>query len=322
MKRGGLLLLVMLATSLAGCTDEATAEGDTALAGAVDTESTVLAEGTGAIAGLLVDDRFRPIHLTDEPKTEFQVPGFILVQETGQQVRTDENGQFTVLNVQPGTYTIRADVEGHEATPQRLTVEVGVFNELSIVARRVVDVGSFILTQQFSGFIPCSINVPTQPLGINCFDTSQESYRPGPLYVNFTQFSEATYLIAEAEATKRDAYKLEVFWQDESSFGADRYAVKYGFDTVYQKLIMVKSADEVYDPEVNPTPWTNEVNLGVINWHYGNDLTPAPNTGEQVIDEADRINVGLAIKTEYMISLFLGEPEVDLEAYQILGGQA
>jgi hypothetical protein len=79
---------------LAGCA------GDGQVVDYENLDNNELAEGKGAIAGVLFDDRYRPIHLVPEGEavSEFQADLFILVQETGPQVLTNENGDFAVLD--------------------------------------------------------------------------------------------------------------------------------------------------------------------------------------------------------------------------------
>ena len=84
----GLLALLAAGATLAGCSQpgaDAAADGPPALAA-----------GKGAIAGLLVDDRYRPLHLTDAPQADYEAEGFILVVETGATVTSDVTGEFTV----------------------------------------------------------------------------------------------------------------------------------------------------------------------------------------------------------------------------------
>ncbi|HUR25849.1 MAG TPA: carboxypeptidase-like regulatory domain-containing protein [Candidatus Thermoplasmatota archaeon] len=100
-----------------------------------------LAAGTGAIQGLLVDDRYRPLHLTDQPKGEFQAAGFILVVETGATVTSDADGVFQVLDLEPGTYTLKPAVDGHEGAPSKVDVAAGEYTEVDLLVRRLVTPG-------------------------------------------------------------------------------------------------------------------------------------------------------------------------------------
>ena len=190
------MVLVMVAVALAGCAGESEPEP----VEVVDTENFVHKEGKGAIAGLLVDDRFRPIQLTSDPETEFQTDGFILLQETGSQVQTTENGEFSFLDLDPGTYTIRVTADGHEAIPAKVTVVEGAFAELSVIARRVSSVGSTIITEEYSAFSPCFINFVAFSYTADCTgDQSGETFRAGITGRNLSAFEDLTWVVAETQ---------------------------------------------------------------------------------------------------------------------------
>ncbi len=96
-----LMCALTASVALAGC---ASSDGgdDQVLDGGVSDDTFTLKAGRGAISGLLVDDRFRPIELTDNPTTEFQRSGFVLLQELGLKARTDSNGEFSFVDLEPG----------------------------------------------------------------------------------------------------------------------------------------------------------------------------------------------------------------------------
>src|SRR5687767_6490389 len=70
-----------------------------------------LAEGKGAIEGLLIDDIYRTIP-----------GGLLLLQGAGLTATSDGQGQFLFLDVTPGTYVIIANADRHEAQPVNVDV--------------------------------------------------------------------------------------------------------------------------------------------------------------------------------------------------------
>lgn len=299
------LVLLLAAVALAGCTGGGDDDGDD-VAGSVDKEDVELESGMGAIAGLLVDDRFRPIHLVDVPTTEFQAEGYILVQELGRDVQTNENGEFTVLNIEPGTYTIRADVSGHEMNPRKITVESGLFAEETFEARRISNSAGTILTEERAGFIPCAVGTPAVNVVSPCFDSSGDSYRPGTT-VNYEEYlsddpqETMTYIVIEGKVTESANYNLIARHDDGTSAGGDEYG-RYNIEGGdYGKVIL--QVDEVYDPDMNPNPWDVEKNLNILMFYAGE--------GE------DPVGFQSGIRVDFLISIFLGPPDVDLETYQL-----
>lgn len=164
---GVLVAGIMMAVVLAGCASESGADEP---AEVVDPDSFELETGKGAIDGLLVDDRFRPIDLqpAGAVQNEFQTAGFILVQETGQQVQTNENGEFSVIDLEPGTYTLRLSADGIEAAPERVTVQEGLFNEAQIIGRRTAGTEDVIITQEHAAFVSCFSNFVAYSFALEC----------------------------------------------------------------------------------------------------------------------------------------------------------
>lgn len=79
----------------------------------------------GAIDGILLDDRFRPVP-----------GGLVLLHEWALTTTTRGDGSFFFKDLPPGEYTLRVDADGHEAVPAKVQVEADAWTEAAIVARR------------------------------------------------------------------------------------------------------------------------------------------------------------------------------------------
>ncbi len=330
------MMLVVVSVALAGCASESAPEP----VENVDKESFVHKEGKGAIAGLLVDDRFRPIQLTDDPETEFQTTGFILLQETGQQVQTTENGEFSFVDLDPGSYTLRVTAAGHEAVPTKVGVAEGAFSELSVVARRVASEGSTILTEEYSAFSPCFINFVAFSYTADCTgDRSGETFRAGIRGRNLSSFEDLTWVVAETQFNQVPsggaAYDVVIRRDIDTDYTADVL-----WDRSYSILHLI-NGDLTPDPEVPGVPfevWTKEDTFEMLMFGrgYGAEevrTTYAPVRGvlqqgpcipgviiECVQDIPMRRGAGgtMGNKAQMMLSIFLGEPEVDPMEYCVL----
>jgi hypothetical protein len=308
------IALLFMGVMIAGCTGNGADSVDDADAGVVDRDSFRLQSGKGAVAGLLVDDRFRPIHLTDNPDGEFQTTGFVLLQETGQQVRTNENGEFTFTNLDPGTYTLRVTAAGHEATPQRVTVAEGVFNELSVIARRVASDASFLLTQEYSMFIACAADYFANGGNLPCdLDLSSDSYSSA-FNSDFTGLADVTHMITEMKANQEKCWEIQI------RTGARYFAAALLCgDYVLVPLEVGVNADAVQN---NPgygsryQPWLNDDGFQTIMF-VDHDFR---DTHQQFLGGTLCCGVGFSagIKATFLQSVFLGEPEVDVDSYCVL----
>jgi hypothetical protein len=304
----GTLACLLSAVALAGCSGD----GGPGTPDVVDPDDFDLRAGTGAIAGLLVDDRFRPIQLTNEvASTEFQARGFVLLQETGEQVLTTVNGEFSFVDLDPGTYTLRVTASGHEATPQKVTVRAGEFAETSVVARRIASIGSTIVTQEFSIFIPCA----TYAVSDCTLDFSGDSGRFSTGWDTLEQFlPDMQYLKLEAKMNQAGIYCLEVRYPQ---LGGATQEPSYadwcvGQDSDYISGILQVDANYMDDGR---DPFNATGPSDVILFYFGNnELTcwQGPPASYRCA------GVGLGIRAQIITSLFLGPPEVDLEAYCLL----
>jgi hypothetical protein len=297
--------LVVL-TTLAGCSGDAP-PGD----GPIRIE-----EGRGAIAGLLVDDRFRPIHLTaDEPTTEFQARGFVLLQETGEQVLTSQNGEFSFSDLTPDTYTLRVAAGGHEAVPQKVTVQAGSFAETSIVARRVISAAGAILTQENSMFIACAADFIVNGGNLPCdLDFSSDAYSSA-FTTNYTHLGEASAMITELKTNQEKRYEIQVRGFNETAGSTDRYAVAI-FEGDYHRITNVRGEINLDDQD-NPgypenVAWDNRWDFDTIMFVDHDGREELQSLGSPT---CCGVGASLGIKATFLQSVFLGAPEVELASY-------
>ena len=66
--------------------------------------------------------------VTDESSGEALIGANVLIDGTGLGAATDENGEYFILNVAPGTYTMRAEIIGYKTAVE---VDVRVYIDLT-----------------------------------------------------------------------------------------------------------------------------------------------------------------------------------------------
>ncbi len=302
-----LLTALMLSVAFAGCTD-----GEGELATDADPNAS-LRDGKGAIKGLLVDDRFRPIQLVDGPATsEFQATGFILVQEVAQEIRTDHNGEFKIQNLAPGMYTLKLQSDGHEARVTTVEVAAAEYSEITVEARRIFSDDGAVLVQQHAAFIPCAVWVVVAGMLPDCsFDQSSDSMRPD-FITDLSTYPDITYVVTEMKANRLDDYGVQI--------RADvRYAVAVVTDQDYVKIVNQPGAvNEVdVDPALGPNqPFNVSEPFQTILFTMGDQHTTFASSG--VPGVCCGYGVKLATKANFVQSAFIGEPRTDIGAYGLL----
>ncbi|MGB1697443.1 MAG: carboxypeptidase regulatory-like domain-containing protein [Thermoplasmatota archaeon] len=322
---------MMVALALAGCAGESDEPENTVIG---TTEGIVLKEGKGAIAGLLIDDRFRPIHLTDNPENEFQRDGFVLLQETGKQVQTDENGQFGFIDLDPGTYTLRVTADGHEAKPTKVKVTEGIFEEAAITARRIAINEGAILTEHYAAFNPCGIFFVALSMNLGCVPDSSGDTSRSAFSVDYSPYEDATWLVAEAlfNNPPKNGEHHEVVIREGFDLDFGSKAINEGN---YIKLRLQKGAispDEPM-PGSHNIHWNNTGSMEMVMFGRGAMSEEIRTTYEPVYETMSTLpcsdpiycasqfpmrrgaGVMLGVKATYLNSLFLGEPEVDPMEY-------
>jgi hypothetical protein len=185
MNVNAILVTILTATvALAGCVSEE-ADTDDVDPNSIDKETFKLGN-QGAISGLVVDDNYRPIQLKEDwgnqAPGDYQDIGFVLIMETAQRLETTENGEFNVLPLEPGTYTVRVAADNHEAIDKQVKVVAGEFAEMTVEARRTFSTGGSILSQEHTLFSACFANAlvisaALAAIAAGCGDTSGDSSR-------------------------------------------------------------------------------------------------------------------------------------------------
>ncbi|MGB1697203.1 MAG: carboxypeptidase-like regulatory domain-containing protein [Thermoplasmatota archaeon] len=179
------LLVLFTAILLAGC---ATPAPEPAVG------SDEPADGTGAISGLLIDDRFRPL-----------AGALVKLNELQLETRTDENGEFGFTNLPPGDYTLNATAPGHETKTLQATVTAGETTQAQIPASRTFSTGGQVSVHQFTLFTECQANAVA--VDVPCGSSSHE------LPLDFA--SEAPdHVIVEVEFSNGNPHR---FWAEQNN---------------------------------------------------------------------------------------------------------
>lgn len=297
-------LVVIAAVALAGCGGKGGKDGG-------DPDKPDLAAGKGAIAGLVINDVYRP------------VPGALVLSSNGMTATSDATGVFTLVNLEPGAYVLRVQADGHEAAPQTVDVVQGEYAEAELIARRIFSEGSRIVTTEYSMFISCSADYVVNGGIIPCLgDLSGDSDRAG-FTSNYTEYQNVTYLVTEMKANKVGRYEVQVRCETDDAF---LYYSVAQFEGDYVKLTMkLGEADTEHQAIASygeNLVWNNDCDLRTIlftdseyreeiqeNWP-DNPVLGSPCCG---------VGAHVGIRARFIQSLFLGEPPTPIESYNVLG---
>lgn len=300
------LPIVLVACALAGCTDDSP-----------DAETATL----GSIRGVLLDERFRPIELmAGPPTTEFQARGTILVTESGDTLRTTENGEFASPPLAPGTYTLRADVEDHEATPVRVQVVAGQVAETSLIARRVVNLDDFVATWDLAVFIPCNLTVLVQPVQGDCFlDQSGDTGRYF-MELDFTGFQDAQFMLTElylnkdAGEVRHGSYQVQITGASLDGVTTNNYAIKALQNGQYDRILIERGVESEWhdEPLLTYSTWEE---MGLWTWYVsGQGLLR-----KELVDAGSPFGQGvgpqLGLKAQMLVTMFYGDDRAAAEAF-------
>lgn len=302
MQRGTAILVALLSSTalLAGCAGSTTDETSTDPGARPD-----LAVGKGAILGILIDDVYRPI------------PGaLIIMQGLGLTATTDATGQFSFLNLDPGSYVALAQADRHEAAPLNVDIVAGEYTEVEFLARRIFSEGGRTVTTEYSVFISCAFDAVANGIVIDCTgDQSGDSDRADFISDYREYGANATYLVTEMLANKEDRYEVQV--RSTGCNDGGRYAVSQ-FAGTYTRIIMplngtsAQSAEASYGPN---DPWLNNCKVQTILFADSQGREELQGAGLPVCCGA---GAHAGIKGKFLATLFLGPPEVDVESYCVL----
>lgn len=309
-----LLALTVLAAGLAGCNDKG---GDVAPPG----EDPPLQSGKGAIAGLVVDDVFRPI------------PDALVLASNGMTATSGPSGQFTLVNLEPGSYILRLQVEGHEAAPQTFEVKAGEYTEAEVLARRVLNEGSRIATNEFSVFVPCAAGFIVNGVTANCvLDLSGDSFRSS-FTSNLTGQENITFMVTEWKFNQVGDWNVQIREDDGSTAGGERYAVLDIAQGDYARVVLEKGVlNEEANAQRNNVPWNNTKPFATgifLNGQFKQEAQDVYDTapmvcststgaGRPVLCTATGLGVTFGVRARIIQSVFIGEPEVDPLTYGVL----
>lgn len=324
MKTASFVVLSILAVALlSGCASQADKTPNVV-------DKPILEANKGGIQGLLIDDVYRPIP-----------GGRIFLTPLGLTATADTLGQFQFLDLDPGTYTLKAAADGHEAAPVVVDVVAKQFAEIEVSARRVTSEGSRTVTLQYSVFIPCaaSASLVSTVHGYCFYDGSGDSYRPGLGGLDFQQYNNQslTYFVGEYKVNQPDYYVLVVREDNGGSFGGEEYARALTSGGDYSKFILQRGAN--YMETDNSAVWNNTKRMEVILFYYGpggeevsGTVTPTycnspaptvpnPSSGRPLVGCREYYGVGhkMGIKANIILTLFLGEPDQSIDDYGVLG---
>ena len=289
---------LLLGLALAGCGDKG---GDGTGPSGTPT-APPLASGKGAISGLVINDVYRP------------VPDALILLSNGLTATSDASGQFTFTNLEPGSYIARVQAEGHEAAPQTIRVEAGEYAEAELMARRIVNEGSRIITTEYSVFVSCNINAVVIGLPADCtLDQSGDTDRAA-FISNYTSTHNVTYMVTEMKANQVGNYEVRIRPEDHDQGPSGNYAVMEIAETDYLKIVhkVGEVAHDPYELTGDNQAWNNtEAFLTIL---YVDSL--GKNAGDT---GTFGVGVDVGIQAKFIQSIFVGEPEVDIATYGVLG---
>lgn len=295
-----ILLAALVASSLALAGCGGNDGGDSPSTGSGTTGP--LKAGKGAISGLLINDVFRPVP-----------GGLVLIQELGLTVSSDSSGQFSFLDLEPASYLLRVQADGHEAAPQSVDVVEGEYAEVEVIARRIASDAGRIITNEYSVFVSCNINAVVIGLPYDCtFDQSGDSDRAA-FTSDYTEVANITYMVTEMKANQVGNYEVRIRPTDHDQGPDDNYAVMEIVETDYLRIVhkVGEVAHEPYELTGNNQAWNNTEEFLTIL--YVDSI--GKNAGDTGTFGA---GVDVGIRAKFVQSVFVGEPVADIATYCVL----
>ncbi|MEA3189785.1 MAG: Carboxypeptidase regulatory-like domain [Thermoplasmata archaeon] len=319
MPRSFLAACALAVLLLAGCSSPAaTVE--------TGTSQPVLEAGKGAVTGIVIDDVYRPI------------PGAqVVLFPLGLLATADQSGQFGFTDLEPGPYELQVQAKAHEASPAPVDVKEGEYSEVEVQARRVFSDDGRIVTLQYSFFQPCAESaVLVSTIHGYCFlDESGDSYRPGLEGLDFSGYgANLTFVVAEMTVNQPDDYVLVMRCDDGSSFGCGEYVRSDTNGAAYAKAIIRNGTNHQMTPDsIN---YTVEDPMEVLVFFYGTGRHETTDVLQPVgcaspVQPTNPLNGKPALCREFygaghrfavegniVLTLFIGEPQLDIESYGVL----
>ncbi|MES2154227.1 MAG: carboxypeptidase-like regulatory domain-containing protein [bacterium] len=313
--------LLVVATVVAGCGGKATSSV------VVTATRPALAADKGAITGLVIDDRYRPV-----------ADATILLTPLGLIATSDAEGQFAFSDLAPAAYVLIANAKDHEAAPKNVDVAPGQYTEVELEARRTFSDLGAIITTQYSVFIPCAFDYVVNGYIIGCIpDSSGDTYRPGFTTDSHQYGKNATYLVSEAKLNQVGDYDFQVREDNGSPSGGERYAVGALRNGDYIKMVNQRGiANTVDNLQNNNHPWNNTKKYATLVFLSGQERSTfeevSKTTCNPTVDDLNRgagspvrtcnwrgVGAKFGIKARFVQSLFIGEPATPIAGYHTLG---
>lgn len=272
-----------------------------------------VAADKGAIAGLLIDDRYRPIP-----------DALVVLTPGGLTTTTDSAGQFDFRDLEAGVYVIQVAAEGHEAAPKNVDVVLGQYTEAEVEARRIFSEGGGIITTQYSAFVACAINFVAQGFTINCLgDLSGDSFRSGFVTPKFNKTLNWTVMVSEALFNQQNTWNFQVREQG----NGERYAVGVIDNGVYKKMVNYRGqVNEVDNMQRSNVRFNATKPFETLIFLQGDYQEESQSTLDQLcaagVTPACRAVAGagaaFGIKAKLVQSIFIGVPETPIATYCVL----
>jgi len=293
-----ILGLLLVPLGLAGCASHAAPDVPAAASGLPPPPP-----GKGAIAGLLIDDIYRPVP-----------GGLIFIQGAGLTATTDSEGQFAFLDLEPGSYVLIANAAGHEAAPLSVDVQAGQYADAEIQARRLFGGGGSLVTEQYSVLLACGATAYIVTSIVDCIpDQSGDSNQDAFTFGQDLAEGNATAFVLEMKASQRDGYAVSV------DCGANARGSSWEETfTDYIRTVWAKDANLTRDG-ANGTqavhPWSdNCTKLYAELWYLGSDPGDLRKQGYMPWG----VGVRFEVRATFLLSLFVGPPQVDLQTYHLM----
>ncbi|MEA3144327.1 MAG: Carboxypeptidase regulatory-like domain [Thermoplasmata archaeon] len=305
MRTALLLAVLLLAPALAGCGGKGGGTG-------TETGKPALQEGKGAIAGLVIDDVYRPV-----PKA------LILVEKLGLTATSDGEGQFNFAGLEPGAYILKVQADGHATGPRTVQVVAGQYTEVEVQADRLFNAGSRIVTTEYTIFMTCTIDaVAVSGNGLNCLqDQSGDSERT-LFSSNLTRDGNVTAMVTEITFNQKGNYAFDIAIDDDGDSLLDRYWAERDIaDDTYGRIVLrAGEANTDANAGRRNIPWeplkegfsTTVFVHGLAYSEVHNATTVGPLHGTY------SLGASFGIRGKIVQSVFLGEPAVDLATYAVL----